>query len=232
MLPRQPHSPVVGANAAKHSVLVVIPMLFSKIHKRINRLIRVKLVAISRLCFGPLSGSNHAMQIIEASGYVCGPDEKVEIAQFIKDHFADRRKGITDAELVQGYWYYRSPIKAASITYAKDQKNSAQLLIKGQFFDEEDLQVNQPGANSALAALHSAVEKYFPGITVLDYFSDASNGGDINAKCQTTINIKTADEHHYQGTAMDSDIEMAALHAFIDAINQAYIEQYYKQKEL
>jgi 3-isopropylmalate/(R)-2-methylmalate dehydratase large subunit len=106
MLPRQPHSPIVGVNAAKHTAgghtnailknpLVYQPFNPNDIGNEIS------------FAFGPLSGSNHAKQIIERHGYSCDAHEKVEITQYIKDYYHDRRKGITDQELIIAYLDYR-----------------------------------------------------------------------------------------------------------------------------
>jgi len=70
--------------------------------------------------FGPLSGSNHARQIINKYGYLCDDNEKVEITQAIKDYYHDRRKGITDEELLVVYKVYRAPVKVNNIDYTKD----------------------------------------------------------------------------------------------------------------
>ena len=52
--------------------------------------------------FGPHSGGNHAKAIIEKYGYRCDEKEKATIAQFIKEYYTDRRKGITDQEVLTG----------------------------------------------------------------------------------------------------------------------------------
>lgn len=108
MLPRQPHSPITGDNAAKHSsgghtnAVINNPLAYQPFDpKEIGKEVSV--------VFGPLSGSNHAKAIIEKHGYYCDEHEKAEITQFIKNYYADRRKGITDEELIQAYFEYRKP---------------------------------------------------------------------------------------------------------------------------
>lgn len=110
MLPRQPHSPIVGENAARHSsgghtnAVLKNPLAYQPFDPRdIGN-------AIS-FAFGPLSGSNHAKKIIEKHGYSCSNEEKVMIAQAIKNYYADRRKGITDQELIQAYLHIRAEQK-------------------------------------------------------------------------------------------------------------------------
>ena len=111
MLPRQPHSPVCGENAAKHSsgghtnAILRDPLAYQPFDPRhIGK-------EISFL-FGPMSGSNHAQSIIEGYGYICEDNEKTEIAQYIKEKFSHRRKGITDIELIDAYLQYRKQDKA------------------------------------------------------------------------------------------------------------------------
>ncbi len=86
MLPRQPHWPVSGDNAAKHSsgghtnAILKNPMAYQPFDpKEIGKNIS--------FLFGPLSGGNHAKSIIEEFGYICAEFEKAEIAQYIKNQF-------------------------------------------------------------------------------------------------------------------------------------------------
>jgi len=106
MLPRQPHWPITGENAAKHSAgghtnaILKNPRIYQPFDpKEIGKEIS--------FVFGPLSGSNHAKAIIEKHGFPCAEKEKTIIAQFIKDCYADRRKGITEQELLDAYLKYR-----------------------------------------------------------------------------------------------------------------------------
>lgn len=106
MLPRQPHTPIVGENATKHSsgghtnAVLKNPLAYQPFDPR-------EIGSEISLVFGPLSGSNHAKQIIEKFGYSCGHEEKSEITQAIKDYYSNRRKGITDEEVIKGYQHYR-----------------------------------------------------------------------------------------------------------------------------
>jgi len=132
MLPRQPHSPVCGDNAAKHSsgghtnAVLKNPLAYQPFDPR----------AIGKeisFMFGPLSGGNHAKSIIESFGYRCDDSEKAKIAQHIKDCYADRRKGITDRELLEAYFRYRSPIAVEQVDYSKSS-NKAEIHMRGRFF--------------------------------------------------------------------------------------------------
>jgi 2-isopropylmalate synthase len=106
MLPRQSHWPITGENAMLHTsgahssgtlrnTLAYQPFDPAVMGKAIT------------MVFGPLSGGSHAQEIIRQNGFECDDSEKSMIAQFIKDYFADRRKGITEAEVVEGFLEYR-----------------------------------------------------------------------------------------------------------------------------
>ncbi len=226
MLPRQPHWPITGDNAAKHSsgghtnAVIRNPLAYQPFDpKEIGK-------EISFL-FGPLSGGNHAKSIIENFGYRCEESEKAVMAQFIKNHYADRRKGITDQELLQAYFQYRKPIKAAQFDYAKVGKQS-HLKISGAFFNHaEGFEITCQGADSALAALHKAISNFFAGLTIENYQSQAATRG-IDSISQSKITIKNSHNEFFNGQGEDQDIEISALKALADAVNQAYIHQNYK----
>lgn len=106
MLPMQPHWPIVGSNAARHSsgghtnAILKNPLIYqpydpAMVGKSIS------------LAFGPLSGSNHARDILAKRGIELPQAEKTSFSQFVKDRTAHRRKGITDDEVVALYSEYR-----------------------------------------------------------------------------------------------------------------------------
>lgn len=231
MLPRQLHSPIVGDNATRHSsgghtnAILKNPLAYQPFDP-------IEIGSEISFVFGPLSGSNHAKQIIETHGFRCSDDEKTAIAQAIKNYYPDRRKGITDIELMHAYHHYRAPIRVTDISYAKSGRNHSMLTLSGNFFDKEMVEIQSVGANSALAALGQAIDKYFPNISIIDYRSNSCDGETINAKCYSKIIIKTADENQFIGEAIDEDIEIAALMAYINAINQAFITLHYQLEEI
>ncbi len=229
MLPRQPHWPITGENAAKHSsgghtnAVIKNPLVYQPFDPKVIG------KEISFL-FGPLSGGNHAKTIIEQFGYICGEDEKAAIAQYIKNHYSDRRKGITDQELLQGYLFYRQPIKVTRFDYAKTG-DCSMLSIIGDFFSQtESFTISYQGHESPLAALHKAIDQYFPGISIETYNSHSASQS-IKALSQSKIVIKTKDEELFTGIGEDNDIEISALKALTNAINQAYIHEFYRIKQ-
>src|SRR5262249_48114021 len=160
-LPRQLYAPIVGDNATRHSsgghtnAILKNPLAYQPFDPQ-------EVGSEITFSFGPLSGSNHAKQIIENYGYSCDNEEKTKIAQDIKNYYADRRKGITDEELIKAYLYIRSPINIQEITYSKSNLHNTRLILTGFFFGQEKIEINYQGDNSALAALSGAVEKCFP----------------------------------------------------------------------
>lgn len=230
MLTRQPHWPITGENAARHSsgghtnAVLKNPLAYQPFDPiRVGNKIS--------FVFGPLSGSNHAKDILERNGFDCPHDEKSDIAQAIKNIYADRRKGITDEELIEGFMEYRSPIKVEKIDYAKDDHDRATLHIKGRFFTETEIIVHCDGGNSSLAALDKAVKQHFPEIEIVDYRSNACAGHTVDAKCNSTITVCVDGTQNFIGKAVDADISIAAIKAYINAVNQAYVNSYHRISE-
>jgi 2-isopropylmalate synthase len=228
MLPRQPHWPITGDNAAKHSsgghtnAIIKNPLAYQPFDpKEAGK-------EISFL-FGPLSGGSHAMNIIKKFGYHCEENEKTIIAQYIKNYFANRRKGITDQELLQAYLDYRKPIKVMQFDYAKT-KDQCTLKMVGQFFDhKETFEISCLSNDSALAVLHNAIKNYMADINIEKYHSQSINKGSDSIS-QSKIVLKNK-ENTFTGTGEDQDIEISALKALVDAVNQAYIHEYYLKEE-
>lgn len=225
MLPRQPHSPIVGKNSASHTsgghinAIIRNPLAYQPFDPK-------DIGSEISFVFGPLSGSNHAQQIIKKFSYRCDDNEKVTVCQAIKDHYADRRKGVTDEELMDAYKIHRSPIKLEHISYAKDDDNATIVTIKGQFFADDGIVITHKGRGSALSALNKAVNEHIANLNVVDYHSK-SKGITVDAVCESQI-IVELNNKRYNGVADDEDIEISALKAFINAVNNAYIEENFK----
>jgi 2-isopropylmalate synthase len=224
VLPRQPHWPITGDNSAKHTsgghinAILNNPLAYQPFDpKDVGKEVT--------FVFGPMSGGNHAKAVIELFGYRCEDDEKAQIAQYIKDVYMDRRKGITDEELFAAYLQYRQPIHVTGFNYSRDGKSSTLKMI-GKFFDHaEGFEIVYNGDDSALAALNHAIEEAFQPIHVESYHSEAVSKG-IRSISRTTIVIETNSKKLYTGVGQDQDIEISALKALIDAVNQAYIDRY------
>jgi 2-isopropylmalate synthase len=230
MLPRQPHWPINGENAARHSsgghtnAILKNPLAYqpfdpAEVGKQIS------------LVFGPLSGGNHAKAIIEDNGYICTNAEKTKIAQFIKEIYKDRRKGVTNVELMDAYFLFRSPIVVDEIDYWRS-KNTSEVQIVGKFFDQEgEIRGSYEGKDSSLTSLKELIDKHYPGITI-EHYSSESVGSGVHAVGRSTI-IAAHQEtgEQFTGIADDQDIGKSAMKALIAAVNKAYIARHYTQPE-
>ncbi len=227
MLPRQPHWPVTGDNAARHSsgghtnAILKDPLAYQPFDPR-------AIGAEISFVFGPLSGGNHAQSIIEKSGYTCDDSEKASIAQFIKTKFQERRKGITDAEVLEGYVEYRSPIRIESFDYSKKAGRS-EILLSGRFFDLEGLlREAYDGKDSALACLKRAIDARMPGLQLQSYQSESASPG-ISATSLSKIVLTDGSGRAYMGEGTDEDIEISAMKALIAATNRAFVETNFRK---
>lgn len=227
MLPRQPHLPIIGENAATHTsgghtnAIIKNPLSYQPFDpKDVGREIS--------FVFSSLSGSNHAKEIINRFGYNCSDEEKTLITQFIKDYYHDRRKGITDEELLVAYKMYRAPIKVSQISYTKDNNDLVSVRMSGDFFGNKDTVIKHKGNGSALSTLNRAVNEQMKSlVTVLDYRS-SSRGVSVEAVSVSEITIEVQGNVQI-GQAEDLDIEVSALKSLIAAVNSAYIDINYKK---
>jgi 2-isopropylmalate synthase len=225
MLPQQPHSPVSGANAARHSsgghtnAVLRNPLVYQPFDPR-------ALGMDISLAFGPLSGGNHAKSIIQSHGYQCQEDEKAEVAQFIKNFHSERRKGITDEELMQAYFAFRAPIRIDEFDYSRS-KNRSQIDLNGRFFSEAvGVHEEYEGKDSALAALKQAIDRHFS--CEIESHQSRSEGSGITAVSVSTIVLRDGSGAVHSGMGRDQDIEISAMKALIDAVNQAYVDAHFR----
>lgn len=227
MLKRQPHWPIVGENAARHSsgghtnAIIRNPLVYQPFDP-------LEVGSEISLSFGPMSGGNHAKSVIEKAGYLCSDEEKATIAQFIKDFYQDRRKGVTDQELIRAYVTYRSPIRVDVIDYSKSANQSSVRIVGSFFGTEGEHKELYAGRDSALAALKKMVDRVFPGTGILSHKS-RSHGEGIDAISVSTI-VLSLGADSYKGIGEDQDIEISAMKALIDAVNKCYVELNFKKQ--
>ncbi len=224
MLPRQAHWPISGENAARHTsgghtnAILKNPQAYQPFDpKEVGKEIS--------FVFGPLSGSNHAQSIIKEHGYRCENSEKIEVTQFIKDYFSNRRKGLTDTEFMQAYFAYRSPIKINTYKYRK-RAEIAEICIDGTFQGEEKtINAKSKVGGTALTALHHALEDYLSPISIESFRSQSKDKGE-EALSISSISISYNNEL-YTGIGQDIDIEVSALKALVNAVNRAIVHLNY-----
>ena len=145
----------------------------------------------------------------------------------LKELYSDRRKGITDEELLEGYFEYRKVIRVENLDYSKSS-NKSEVHIQGKFFDQEgEFRAKHEGKDSALAALKAAVDERFGQTTIQSHQSESDSAG-INANSISTILLLDEEGNMVQGKGIDQDIEISAMKAFINAVNNAYINRHFR----
>ena len=81
------------------------------------------------------------------------------------------------------------------------------------------------GRDSALAALKIAVDQHFP-VSIISHKSE-SKGSGYDAVSLSTIIVSTDENTHFEGIGEDNDIELSAIKAFINAVNNAYLKKHF-----
>lgn len=226
MLKTQDHYPISGKNAMRHTsgghtnAILKNPTIYQPFDPSI-------IGSEISLVFGPLSGGNHAKSIIEGMNYLCSDEEKVEISQYIKNLYSDRRKGITDEEVIKGYIDFRSPLRVSEIYYSKSS-NRSEVSLKGSVFGRAgEYRSEHIGQDSALAALKEFIDGIIPNLSINSYFSESLGEG-VSAKSLSRIVVSDNSNRLYSGEGTDQDIEIAAMKALISAVNNYYVESNYK----
>lgn len=227
MLPLQPNSPVTGRNAARHTswghanALIKNPTVYQPFDPKNVGKKGIELV------FGPSSWGNHAKEIIEKYGYVCGNHEKSAIAQYIKKYYKGRYKWVTDAEVVDAYFEYRyendkKPVQIEKINFSREN-GSATVELFWKFFDMTDISQTIEWGDGAFTAVKKLFDKIMPSYSVEDY-GQAADGKTTWAKAVSVV-IITDGKKRFTGNGEDQDINRSAIRALVDAYNRAWIEE-------
>ncbi len=228
MLPRQPHKAIVWDNASTHSSGIHVnaiekdptsyqPFDPKKVWSKITTL------------FGPSSGSNHAKKIIEKSGYSFPEEKRYELFHYIKDYWQEKRKGITDEELMEAFFEYIKPIKIQDIDYSKQHNkdgHTVSVFVEWDIFGEKTIENTIPSENSPLYALKAKLDEFVSWYDITNYQSHSEGKW---ADAVSVSNIEISNWWEYVWKWKDKDIEKSALKALIEAYNNAYIQQKYKK---
>jgi len=226
MLLRQPHWPISGENAARYSAREQADAYLENVpaYHPFNPEETGNKVS---LLFNHQSGGTHAQSIVHTAGFMCNDEERQPLSDYVKSQYQERRKGITDAEVIKAYFEYRKPIQIEHFEYSKTAGH-ANLKMSGVFFNENgNFEYSSNGQDSVLAVLKEAIDEHLPGYSILSHQSQ-SEGKDISAQSISRIIIVDSTGVEFIGIGSDRDIEIAALRALIDAVNYAYIECHFR----
>jgi 2-isopropylmalate synthase len=214
----QPHYPIIWKNATRHtswwhtnailkSPLVYQPYDPSEVGGEIE------------LVFWPSSGWALAKSIIENAWYICEKNESAEIWQFIKNYWSKRYKWITDEELIEAYFAYRSPVNISG--YDKTWDN---ITFYWSIFDKEDVLLTWW---TIFQTLKNYIEVNNSKFKVLDFSANSDKTGE-DSDSTSDVEIEV-DWKVFSWTWNDNDIEMSSIKALINAYNKYYVEKHYKK---
>lgn len=234
MIPRQPNSPINWNNSARHTSWWHVNAM--RRDWETYHIFDPETVWNSiELVFWPSSWWWLAQEIIKKNWYICLNEEKSNIASFIIEYYKDRRKWITDDELMQVYFEYRiqnnenTPIivnwQNPNTWYSKQWQDATINLI-WKFFWKKDISKKIQSWSSALAALKDVIDQEWNQSFTI---KDSSSSMEWDWKDATSIHkIIIKNWWTYTWIWKDQDIEIAALKALINAVNKAYICEWYK----
>ena len=102
--------------------------------------------------------------------------------------------------------------------------------MDGKVFNQEgEITQEHQGKDSALAALKNLLNKHFK-FEIINHKSESDREG-IEAESISTIIISVDQKYNFEGIGQDSDIEISALKALINAVNKGYVFLNFKNKQ-
>lgn len=226
MMKRQANLPIIWDNASKHTswghtnAVLNNPLAYQPFDP-------VEVGWAISLIFGPLSWGSHAKSVIEARGFKCEDSEKAEIAQFIKDKYHQRRKWITDDELIEWYIEFKGPIKIDSFSYSKTDQWSVAILNWVVFGKKWTHKKERTWKHSALVALSDLIAESLPWLNIHDYKSLSEKEWE-EAACISHIEVRDKQWNWSVWIGRDEDIEISAMKAYIDAVNRYFVDLNFK----
>ena len=102
--------------------------------------------------------------------------------------------------------------------------------MRGSFFGKNGEFVgSREGEDSALVALKELIDGEFPNTEILSHRAESEEQG-ARSRSVSRIVIRNGGDQTWTGVGVDSDIEIAAMKALLDAVNRAYIDKEYAQE--
>lgn len=214
----QDHYPIIWNNAFRHTswwhtnAVLRNPTVYQPFHPKV-------VWWEINLVFWPLSGWALAKDIIEKKWFICDKNESAKICQYIKDYWSNRYKWITDEELLEAYFSYRSPI---SIDKYDKMWNSITFYWK--IFDKENIVLNW---KTIFQALKDYIEQNNSEFSVIEFNANSDKSWENS---DSISNVKIEIEWQiFEWLWKDNDIEMSSIKALINAYNKYYVEKNYKE---
>ena len=101
---------------------------------------------------------------------------------------------------------------------------------RGNFFGREgELSWTRQGDDSALVALKELIDQELPGTEILSHRAESEEEG-ARSRSVSRIVIRNGGDQNWTGVGVDSDIEIAAMKALLDAVNRAWIDKHFAQE--
>ena len=227
MLPVQPNYPIVWENAMKHTsgwhtrAMLKNPTVYQPFDPE------VVWWEIS-FVYWPNSGWNLAIDIINKQWYFYSFEDKRELDEFLKSRMKEtgRYKWLTNNELLDLYFEFRSPIKINDYSKTKlENSENISVIFDGEIFWEQSIELEW---ETVFMSLKEYLSDKIPWYNVWKYSSQSETSGS-SSKAETMIEIMNKDSwENIIWIGRDNDTEVALLKALANAFNKIYINENYK----
>ena len=217
-----PNKAIVGENAFAHESGIHQDGVLKE--KTTYEIISPELVGVRKnsMVLGKHSGRHAFRTRIQELGYAI-PDEEINKLFKLFKELADKKKSITDDDLIallieerlaNGAAFYQ--LSSLQVQYGTNQIPTATITLKGA--DGETIQEAATGAGS-VEAVYNTLERCIQSpVTLLDYRIQSVSGG-RDALAQVFVKVHFQDEEATgRGTAQD--VLEASAKAYINAINR------------
>jgi len=236
--PVQPNKAIVGRNAFAHESGIHQHGFLA--HRETYEILRPETVGIekSEIILGKHSGRAALKNHLEALGYSI-TDEQHMADIFAKfKALADKKKIIEDADLdalmlgEEAIKNNRFFLEKADIHTGTEAPPTAEITLREHTEEEEKHMSASMTGTGPVDAAYKAIEKILgkkPG-KLVDFRMDAVTEG-LDAQAVVSLTLVAQDGKKYYGRSGNTDIIIASINAYLDAINKYFRRKHVSNKQ-
>lgn len=223
MLPRQPNYPITWDNASKHAsgghanAIIKNPLAYQPydpvvVWKKIE------------IVWTPSSWSNQTVYLLNELWYEVYEFEKDIFRDFIKEKYKERRKWITNDELIDAFMEFRNITNIEKIRYSRPN-GSATIFIQWKVLGKE-IDQKIEWEDTPMQVLKDRLDILLPGYKIKK-FNMWSKWWTVDADAESITILIDNQWNEFKWIWLDNDIVISGLKSQINAFNKAYISKHY-----